>query len=364
MSLRNFISQPLDIQFRKALVSLPRVVPLPTLRLTSPEGPQPFILNLPSRSTYQVPCYTFVPTHLDEETTTSVGVVLDFHGGGFVMGSCLEQAPFCAKLARELKCVVLSVDYRMGPMHKHPAALEDAEDVLNAVLDPKAPGYTKLRKAVSKKINENKQRKLKREIDVDKTRIAISGFSSGGNIALNLALSVYPPQVETAWPCRFPADYPSNIPVLLFYPSLDCRQLPSERTKPPKLPVSKGFWSEMDDKLMPTYLPRKQAGEPRASPGLADIRKGLHPRAKMLLVLPALDSLAEQSEVWVKKVDSEGRGDDLEVVKFEGMKHGVSSFPNLGLLQLYLLYNILGFIPAAFQLPSLLRDLNLPPGIY
>ena len=241
------------------------------------------------------------------------------------MGSCLEQAPFCAKLARELKCVVLSVDYRMGPACKHPAALEDAEDVLNAVLDPKAPGYTKLRKAVSKKIGDDKQRKLKRDIGLDRSRIAISGFSSGGNIALNLALSVSPPHVKDAWPSRFPTDYPSDIPLLLFYPSFDCRQLPSQRTKPPKLPVTKGFWSEMDNRLMPTYLPREQAGEPRASPGLADMRNGLHPRAKMLLVLPELDSLAEQSEVWVKKVESEGRSDDLEVLRYPDMRHGVSS---------------------------------------
>ena len=328
MSLRSFMSQPLDIQFRKALVSLPRAVPLPTLRITSPEGPQPFTLNLPSRSTYQIPCYTYVPAHIDEEEAKSLPVVIDFHGGGFVLGSCLEQAPFCAKLARELKCVVLSVDYRMGPIDKHPAALEDAEDILNAVLDPNAPGYMKLRKAVSKKICENKQRRLKREIDLDKSRIAISGFSSGGNIALNLALSMYSPQVQTDWPCRFPANYPSNIPLLLFYPSFDCRQLPSERTRPPKLPVSAGFWSETNDKLMPTYLPREQAGEPRASPGLADVRKGLHSRAKMLLVLPELDTLAEQSEVWVKKVEREGRGNDLEVARFEGMKHGVRIYSN------------------------------------
>ena len=66
---------------------------------------------------------------------------------------------------------------------------------------------------MSKKIKENKQQKFKREINFDKTRIAISGFSSGGNIALNLALSIYPPQVETSLALsvdgRLPLQYPS-----------------------------------------------------------------------------------------------------------------------------------------------------------
>lgn len=84
----------------------------------------------------------------------------------------------------------MTVDYRMGSVSKHPAALEDTEDVLSAILDSKAPGYNESREAVEEKIEGDKQRRLKRSIDFDKTRIAISGFSSGANIALNLALSV------------------------------------------------------------------------------------------------------------------------------------------------------------------------------
>lgn len=243
-----------------------------------------------------------------------------------MLGSCLEQTPFCAKLSRELNCIVITVDYRMGPADKHPAALEDAEDVLSAILDSEAPGYSELRKAVAKKIEGDKQNRLKRMVDFDKTRVAVSGFSSGGNIALNLALSLSPPQVNSEWPSRFPSGFPKHIPLLLFYPSFDCRQLPSERTRPAGLPISKGLWADVNDKLMPTYLPRDQAGHPRASPGLADL-KGLHDRARMLLVLPELDSLSGQSEIWVKKVAEAGRGDDLIVERFKGMKHGWTQMP-------------------------------------
>lgn len=326
MSTWNFLSHPFAIQWRKALVSLPRAVPLQFLRITSPAGPHPFILNLPSRADYTIPLYVFVPSDLDESKVGNLPVVIDFHGGGFVLGSCLEQTPFCAKLARELSCIVLTVDYRMGPASQHPAALEDAEDVLSAVLNATAPGYVGLRKAVARKIEGDRQRSLERNVDFDKTRIAISGFSSGGNIALNLALSVSLPEGYSDWPSRFPLDFASLVPLLLFYPSFDCRKLPSERTRPAVLPVSNGLWADLNDRLMPTYLPREQASDPRASPGLADLN-GLHDQAKMLLVLPELDSLSEQSEVWVKKVELAGRGDDLIVKRFKGMKHGWTQMP-------------------------------------
>jgi len=224
-------------------------------------------------------------------------------------------------MARDLQALVLSVDYRMGPLSKFPAALEDAEDVLDAILNPTAPAYSELRGALSEKIKMNNQPDVAKKIDIDTTRIAISGFSSGGNVALNLGLSVFPPQLEKPWLSRFPEGYTKHIPLLLFYPAFDSRQLPSERTKPRGMPMTKGFWDETNDKLVPTYLPREQASHPRASPGLAGIKDGLHPQARMLLVLPEMDTLAEQSETWVKKVADEGREEHLVVERYPVSAH-------------------------------------------
>jgi len=205
----------------------------------------------------------------------------------------------------------------MGPISKFPAALEDAEDVLSAILDTTAPAYSELRGAICEKIKMNGQPDVAKKVDLDTNRVAISGFSSGGNVALNLGLSVHPPQLEKEWPSRFPADYAAHIPLLLYYPSFDSRQLPSERTKPPGMPTTKGFWDETNDKLVPTYLPRDQAGHPRASPGLASIKNGLHPQARMLLVMAEIDTLTEQGEVWVKKVAEEGREEHLVVERYQ-----------------------------------------------
>lgn len=344
-SLNTAFKQPFRVLWRTALVRLPRAVPDAVLRYTSPEGPHPFVLNLPSRGSHQIPVYVFVPPSVAQNDP--VPVVIDFHGGGFFLGSCLEQAPFCAKLCRELGAIVLSVDYRLGPVDKFPAAVEDAEDVVYAVLDETKAGYHELRKEITQKLVDayNVENDREREgksspksvpvpstggVNLDTFRIAISGFSSGGNLALELALDIAanPPLIPHHWPSPFPRSHGHPIPLLLFYPSLDSRKLASERTRPPGLPATGSFWRDLHDILAPTYLSRAEAAYPRASPGLAEIKNGgLHEKARMLLVLPELDTLAEQSEVWVKKVEENGRGQHLRVEKYKGMKHGWTQMP-------------------------------------
>ena len=46
-----------------------------------------------------------------------------------------------------------------------------------------------------------------------------------------------------------------------------------------------------------------------------------------MLVLPELDSLAEQSEIWIEKVHADGRGNDLVVERYGNMKHGWTQMP-------------------------------------
>ena len=335
--MSKFLNQPFGVLWRSSLVRLPRLVPDAILHYTSPEGPHPFVISLPSRGNYQIPVYVFLPTCIPEDKEEGLPIVIDFHGGGFYLGSCLEQAPFCAQMCRELGAVVMSVDYRMGPVDKFPAAIEDGEDVLAAVVDQNKPGFWVLREALAARLEKpSKKQGEERCINLDVSRIALSGFSSGGNLALNLALSIpeAPPLVPKTWPSVFPTDHPHPIALLLFYPSFDSRQLPSERTRPPNLPMTKSFWGDVSEALVPTYLPRDQSGHPRASPGLADTGNGgLHHQAKMLLVLPELDTLAEQSEVWVKKVESEGRSSDLTVERYPGMKHGWTQMPESWLLE-------------------------------
>src|SRR6185312_17514573 len=49
-----------------------------------------------------------------------------FHGGGMVAGSIETHDRICAALAEATACRLISVDYRLAPVHKFPAAVEDA----------------------------------------------------------------------------------------------------------------------------------------------------------------------------------------------------------------------------------------------
>ena len=350
------------------------------LHLTSPEGPQPFIIALPSRKNNTIPLYVFVPPapvglkgevgvqDPVENGEWKVPVVLDFHGGGFIMGSPLEQAPYGAMMSGELGAVVISVSYRIGPFHQFPAAIHDAEDVLSAILD--TDQVTKASKVLRQEIQryftmmtrDNKKKKKRvshldhiGKITLDPSRLSISGFSAGGNIALNMALWVPPcPQLFSTptartrtqtltrsvspaepfspllppvraptilddicqpWPSILPPEkaQPRMLPLLLFYPSLDARLLPHERPmkalpnalnpddKTPQTQRMPGLFSIMG----PTYLPKKLRAHPRASPGLVD-PNNIQKNAAIFLVLPEKDTLAVQSDVWVDKMNSEG----------------------------------------------------------
>lgn len=327
--IAKFSALPLPVQWRALLVRMPWLTPLAALRYTSPEGPQPTIIQLPSRQdSCHIPVYAFLPPSLGNKSPDlgpSLRVHLDFHGGGFIMGSCLEQAPFCAMLARKTGRLVLSVDYRKGPIDQFPSAIEDAEDVLAAVLDSSCQttaGET-LRKEITRLHSGSSAAP---RVNLDPEKISLSGFSSGGNIALNLVISVSTPDVK--WPSLFSSTQ-RKVPTLLFYPSFDARQLPSERPQPNNMPRPGGLFSTLDSYLMPTYLPVELRSHPRASPGLADLTADkLHTGAQIWLVLPELDSLAEQSEAWVQKVMDEDKAAQLEVVRMPSMRHGWTQFPD------------------------------------
>ncbi|KAH8726994.1 Alpha/Beta hydrolase protein [Phaeosphaeriaceae sp. PMI808] len=383
-SVAYFFRLPFHIQWRTFLVQIPRFVPLSILHLTSPNGPHPFVISLPSRKGSVIAIYVFVPPRpvdledngdserkRKETGEWQVPVVLDFHGGGFIMGSPLEQAPYASMMSRELGAVVISVSYRIGPFHQFPAAIHDAEDVLSAILD--TSGVSKAGKVLRTEIQRyydmtremslSKKNKIHAEphleevttIALDPTHLAVSGFSAGGNIALNTALSV-PPCPELAmsspifgrsrsitrgsspadtlspllppnpaatilddvcrpWPSLLPPPQaqPRMLPLLLFYPSLDARLLPHERPMKPLPNALRGEDKKTEKPRMPglfsimgpTYLPRKLRAHLRASPGL-NSPDNVQKNAAILLVLPEKDTLAVQSDVWVDKMNSGG----------------------------------------------------------
>lgn len=54
------------------------------------------------------------------------GVILYYHGGGWVVGGLDDFDTLCRQLAARTQCAVVMVDYRLAPEHRFPAAAEDA----------------------------------------------------------------------------------------------------------------------------------------------------------------------------------------------------------------------------------------------
>jgi acetyl esterase len=91
-------------------------------------------------------------------------IVVFFHGGGWVVGTLDTYDPLCRALAAATPAVVVSVDYRLAPEHRWPAAVEDAY----------AATLWASRNAA--------------ELGGAQHRLAVAGDSIGGNLAAVVAL--------------------------------------------------------------------------------------------------------------------------------------------------------------------------------
>jgi len=94
-----------------------------------------------------------------EGATGSLPVLVFYHGGGWVIGSRNSHDALCRSIANKGQFLIISVDYRMGPEAKFPAAVDDA--------------YAALLWA-----QENASR-----YNGDTSRIAVGGDSAGGNLS-------------------------------------------------------------------------------------------------------------------------------------------------------------------------------------
>src|ERR1035437_586903 len=101
--------------------------------VTNPEPPelksvQPLAIPSPAGS---IPARVYTPVRLRESNGLAPCLVF-FHGGGWVIGDLDSHDVVCRKLADEGQLIVISVDYRLAPAHKIPAAGGDAIPATNS----------------------------------------------------------------------------------------------------------------------------------------------------------------------------------------------------------------------------------------
>ncbi|KIW85165.1 hypothetical protein Z517_00555 [Fonsecaea pedrosoi CBS 271.37] len=84
-------------------------------------------IDIPSREEGRtVLCRVIKPS---TPSTQQRGIFLHIHGGGWVLGTAKGQDHLLSHIAENTGLTVLSVEYRLAPEHKYPAALHDCEDV-------------------------------------------------------------------------------------------------------------------------------------------------------------------------------------------------------------------------------------------
>ena len=207
-------------------------------------------------------------------------VVVFYHGGGFAIGSIGTHAPLAAEIARQLDLPVISVEYRLAPEHKWPAAPDDAE-------------------AAARWIAENGA-SFGREF----TGLMLCGDSAGGALTLITALAL--------------RDRQAALPVMLqlaIYPVTD-RSVPY----PSASAFGDGFGLNSEEI---SYFDEAYASDKdhwRASPLLAEL-SGLPP---LLLATAGLDPLRDEGRAFAAKAALAGV--DTIYREYGGTIHGCFTY--------------------------------------
>ncbi|KAI0877783.1 putative carboxylesterase [Hypoxylon argillaceum] len=255
--------------------------------LTPPVHAKPdAVLRVPSRGagrTIKTHVYT-QPAAADtigstEAQRTPRPVLINCFGSGFALPLFGADDFFCREISRRTGHVVLDVDYRLGPENPFPAAIHDVEDVVRYVLSHPET------------------------YDVD--RISLSGFSSGGTLAL-------------VAPALFPAGTFRSL--IAFYPSVEMVKDPGQRKAPVDSPDSGRAPSFLTQLFREGYIGDMDPRDPRISPLYGNNTN--RPR-DTLIITAEYDVSALEAEEYAKnaKEDVQGTGRQVVLRRMRGCGH-------------------------------------------
>lgn len=213
------------------------------------------------------------------------GVVLWFHGGGFVLGNVANYDPICTAIAAGARAVVVSVDYRLAPEHRAPTAAHDCIDATDHVVA------------------------FAGDRGWDPTRIAVAGDSAGGNLAAVVAQVL---RNRGASPLRAQA---------LVYPATDLTMSsPSINEHPDGAILTK---SDMDAFLAHYCPPGTDLRDPLLSPLFGRL-DGLPPA---LIQTADLDPIRDDGVRYAAALTAAGVS--TRHTNYAGVPHGFASMPGV-----------------------------------
>ena len=233
--------------------------------------------TIPGSDGQPMPARAYRPASADKPP-----VLIFLHGGGWIAGDLVSHDPLCRELMLASGCVIVSIEYRLAPEHKFPAAPMDCYSALQWVVDHGA------------------------EYGWDSTRVAIGGDSAGGNLAAavtQLARDRRGPRLAFQ---------------LLVYPVTDhAFETPSYRQ------FADGYLLTREAMISHwcDYLPDADAGRnPLASPLRAENLEGLPPA---LVITAEYDPLRDEGERYAQRLRDAGV--EVELKRYDGMLHAFFS---------------------------------------
>ena len=210
-------------------------------------------------------------------------IVVFFHGGGWVVCTLETHDPICRALAMEAGVVVVSVDYRLAPEHKFPAAVDDCVAATEWVLAHAT------------------------ELSGDAKRVMVGGDSAGGTLAAGVALLLRDKGATGV------TGQILIYPVTAYYDPPTASYLEMAEGYGLTRRGMMWFWDH--------YLNDKgEAMDFRAAPLLAGSLRGL-PRA--FVVTAEYDVLRDEGQAYARRLAEDGV--DVTHVLAEGMNHGFMS---------------------------------------
>jgi acetyl esterase len=213
-------------------------------------------------------------------------VVVNFHGGGFALGSARQTDWISSVVARQVDAVVVSVDYRLAPTHKFPAAVEDCYETLTWAVEHAST------------------------FGGDANRMAVMGESAGGNLAAVMALMAGD------------KGGPAIAHQTLLYPATDLtdamRQTPSYLNNR-GIVLTNTDMAVFNGHYLPDDVDRRDW---RISPLHAPDLSGLPPA---IVVVGGLDPLHDSGIAYANALAAAGV--DVTVKDYPQMPHGFLNFP-------------------------------------
>ena len=207
-------------------------------------------------------------------------VLVQFHGGGWVIGDLDTHDSMCRYFANEADVIVVAVDYRLAPEHPYPAGIDDAV-------------------AATQWVYENAA-----SIGADNTKIAVTGDSAGGNMAAVVAQQL---KGKIAFQ-------------MLIYPATDFSDTAYESRS-----VFGGGEYFLSAEDMAWFGGHLFGGPPPADAKASPIAGDLSGLAPAVTITAGFDPLRDEGKAYADALAAAGVASEYKC--FDGTIHGFVSFP-------------------------------------